>query len=224
MRGARTFGATVLLGGLACLQGCNIARTVDRFIAPDPTIEAKYNLADTATVVFIDDRRNQVNPVRLRRQIADEATAVLIDEGTMQDMISPRDAMAAARRLDTGASPVGIDAIGRAVGASQVIYVEAVAFSLTRDGLTPDPVAVFNVRVWDVDKGVRVFPAESDTFRTGAGFPLQVTIPQGELAGLSGRGATSTLRNMLAKRTGDAIGRMFVTTSYNQGGEQLRRP
>jgi hypothetical protein len=187
-------------------------------------VEAKYNLTDTATVVFIDDRRNQVNPVRLRRQIADEATAVLIDEGAMGDMISPRDAMAAARRLDTGSMPAGIDAIGRAVGASQVIYVEAVAFSLTRDGLTPDPVAVFNVRVWDVDKGVRVFPAADDSFRTSSGYPLQVTIPQGELAGLSGGGATSKLRSMLAKRTGDAIGRIFVTTSYSQSGKKLQRP
>ena len=204
------------------LGGCNIAASVDAIIRPDPVVEAKHPIANVATVVFIDDRRNQVNPVRLRRQIADEITSVLMEEGYMTDMISPRDAMAAARRLDKAGKPAGINEIGIAVGADQVIYVEALQYRITSDGLSPDPLALFNVRVLNVHTGERVFP-ETEKFQAGTGHPVQVTVPRQDQGQFIGSGGMSRLRRYLAIESGDAIARIFVTTTYTQGGEKMKR-
>lgn len=205
---------------LSLMSGCNIAGVLERVTSPDRTVEARYVLANVPTVVFLDDRRNQINPVRLRREIVDEVTLILTVEGRLTDMISPRDAMAAARRLDTARETVGIDSVGRAVGAQQVVYIEAVAFRITQDGLMPDPAAFFNVRVLDLDAGRRVFPSEDGLQETG-GYHMQVSIPHQELASLSGIGNASKLRQVLAKRAGDEIGRLFVRTGYGAGGERL---
>lgn len=205
---------------LGQLSGCNIAGVLERVTSPDHMVEARYTLANVPTVVFLDDRRNQINPVRLRREIVDEITHILITEGKLTDMISPRDAMAAARRLDTARETVGIDMVGRAVGAQQVVYIEAVGFRITQDGLAPDPAAFFNIRVLDLDAGRRVFPSEDGLQDTG-GYHIQVSIPRQELAALSGIGNASKLRQVLAKRAGDEIGRLFVKTGYGAGGERL---
>jgi len=209
--------ALLVVGG-----GCNYAATLDAIVRPDPVIEAKHDIHNVATVVFIDDRRNQINPVRLRRQIADEITSVLMEEGGMTDMISPRDAMAAARRLDTAGKPAGIDEIGAAVGASQVIYVEALQYRITRDGLSPDPLALFNVRVLEVETGVRLFP-ETEKFQAGTGHPIQVTVPRKDLGQFIGSGGMTKLRRYLAVESGDSIARLFVTTHYTQSGEKMKR-
>ncbi len=222
-----THSITRLAGFFASLVmltagGCNIAATVDAIIRPDPVIEAKYHMRNVATVVFIDDRRNQISPVRLRRQISDELTAVLMEEGGMTDMISPRDAMAAARRLDTAGTPAGIDQIGAAVGADQVIYIEALQFRITTDGLSPDPLALFNVRVLDVETGERLFP-EKEKFQAGTGHPIQVIVPRQDLGQFIGSGGMTKLRRYLAVESGDSIARLFVTTRYTQGGEKMKR-
>jgi len=205
---------------LSLMSGCNIAGALERVTSPDRTVEARYVLADVPTVVFLDDRRNQINPVRLRREIVDEVTQILTVEGKLNDMISPRDAMAAARRLDTARETVGVDRVGRAVGAQQVVYIEAIAFRITQDGLMPDPAAFFNIRVLDLDAGRRVFPTEDGLQQTG-GYHIQVSIPRQELATLSGTGNASKLRQVLAQRAGDEIGRLFVRTGYGAGGERL---
>ncbi|MCH2136906.1 MAG: hypothetical protein MK101_10045 [Phycisphaerales bacterium] len=217
------FVAAISIGSaIASLSGgCNIAAAVDAVTRPDPVVEAKHTLPDVATVVFIDDRRNQINPVRVRRQIADEITAVLIEEGSMTDMISARDAVAAARRLDSAGSVAGINQIGEAVGADQVIYVEALGFQLTRNGLSPDPMAAFNVRVLDVRSGERTFP-ETEQFQAATGHPVQVTIPRKDWGQFTGSGGLSKLRTYLAKESGDTIARLFVTTHYTQAGEKMK--
>jgi hypothetical protein len=205
---------------LSLMSGCNIAGVLERVTSPDRMVEARYVLADVPTVVFLDDRRNQINPVRLRREIVDEVTQILTVEGKITDMISPRDAMAAARRLDTAQETVGVDSVGRAVGAQQVVYIEAVAFRITQDGLMPDPAAFFNIRVLDLEAGRRVFPTTDGSQQTG-GYHIQVSIPRQELATLSGIGNASKLRQVLAQRAGDEIGRLFVKTGYGAGGERL---
>ena len=50
--------STALLGMVICTMLCNIASTVAYVTAPNPVTEAEYELKDTSTVVFIDDRRN----------------------------------------------------------------------------------------------------------------------------------------------------------------------
>ena len=120
---------------LACsMSGCNIASTVAYITTPNPVMEAQYELKDESTVIFIDDRRSRVSPVRLRRTIGDVASEGILEEELVSDVISPRDATAAARQLDRGPKPAAISAVGKMVGADQVIYVEVIQFSLMLSG------------------------------------------------------------------------------------------
>ncbi|MDG2291928.1 MAG: hypothetical protein P8L37_04655, partial [Phycisphaerales bacterium] len=130
---------------LFVLSGCNIASAVGYAVHPEPEFEAEYTLANVPTVIFIDDRRGVVNPTRLRRVIADEATAQLMEEGVISEgnMIAPRDAMVAARRSDRSDDVVPIAHIAELVGADQVIYVDVNQFALTFDGVTPDPTSIY---------------------------------------------------------------------------------
>ena len=108
-----------------CMSGCNIASAVGYTIHPEPEFDAMYQLADVPTVVFIDDRRGRVNPTRLRRVIADEATTQLIEEDAVSadNMISPRDATLVARKYDRSGEVISISKVGELVGAEQIIYV-----------------------------------------------------------------------------------------------------
>ena len=60
------------------LSSCNIAAMVAYVGSPDPQQEAIYTLPNVPTVVFVDDRRNVMHPVRLRRVIAEQVTNELL--------------------------------------------------------------------------------------------------------------------------------------------------
>ena len=139
--------------------GCNVASGVAYFVTPNPKVEAQYEIRDIPTVVFVDDRRNTVNPVRFRRLIAETASQDLLDQELVAEVFSPRDADLAARRFDRGSTPVEISRIADAVEARQIIYVEMIRFVLSRDGISPDPYASCNIRVLDLEKKKQVFPA-----------------------------------------------------------------
>ena len=62
-----------MLTATAQLTGCNIAAAVETLTRPDPVQEARYELPNRPTVVMFDDYYSIVTPVRVRRDIAEEA-------------------------------------------------------------------------------------------------------------------------------------------------------
>ncbi|MCH2132289.1 MAG: hypothetical protein MK116_00930 [Phycisphaerales bacterium] len=207
-------------GLLTC--GCNVASAVAYVATPNPVVEAEYELQDVPTVVFVDDRRNRVNPVRFRRTIADVASEDLLAEELVTDVISPRDATAAARQLDRGAQAAGVGAVGKLVGADQVIYIEMLQFTLSRDGISPDPYARCRIRVIDVANRVRRFPAadkgDSDAYM------LEISLPAEKSQGLT----DSRTRQQLGEMLSDEIGRRVAQLFYDHeipavGGNLLFR-
>ncbi len=140
------------------LTGCNIIAPLAILLAPDPKVEAAYKLQDRPTVVFVDDRHGVVSPTTLRRVLADRISQDLMLKKVVTQTISPRDAEAVARQRDSHNSMLPIDAIGRAVGAEQVIYVEIIEFTDRIDRYTPRPKGACRVRVLDVTNRVRLFP------------------------------------------------------------------
>src|SRR5690606_10477778 len=111
------FAATVV-------NGCNIVAPAVYFIEGPPKAEAQHILADVRTVVFIDDRSNVVNPVSLRRVIADQVSQRLMMEKALSRTISPQDTINLARTMERNNRIMSIEEIGKAVGAEQVIYIE----------------------------------------------------------------------------------------------------
>lgn len=140
------------------LPGCNIVGPAAYLVEGPPKVDAQHQLADLPTVVFIDDRRNLVNPVSLRRVIADRASQDLMAKEALSKTISPQDAMNIVRQKETTSQVLSIEEIGEAIGAQQVIYVEVVQFQDSPDGVTPRPVAACRVKVIDVASRQRVFP------------------------------------------------------------------
>ena len=194
------FALPVFLGiaSSMLLCSCNIASTVAYVTTPNPVTEAEYELKDTSTVIFIDDRRNRVSPVRLRRIIGDTASEGILKEELVTDVISPRDATAAARQLDRGPRPIGIDRVGEMVGAKQVIYVEMVGFSLSNDGITPEPYAACRVRVIDLNEQKRMYPpVEESNSRL-----VEVTLPGSKSQGMNDSRQRQKARRAVGSRDG----------------------
>jgi hypothetical protein len=151
------FGSAMML--LTCLGGCNIVGPASYIIAGTGDVDAEYVLPDVPTVVFVDDRANVVNPVSLRRVIADKVSQDLMTKKILTTTISPQDAMAVAKQQERANQIMSIEDIGKAVGAKQVIYLQMIAFKDTPDGTTPRPVGACRVKVIDVDKRERTYPA-----------------------------------------------------------------
>lgn len=198
-------------------SGCNVASTVAYITTPNPVLEAKYQLEDESTVIFIDDRRSRISPVRLRRTIGDVASEDLLKEELVTDVISPRDATAAARQLDRGPKPAGIGSVGKMVGADQVIYVEVLDFRLSRDGFSPDPYVACRVRVIDVAERKRQFPDVEEA----PSYLLEVTLPRATAQSVGDARFRQKLGEQLATETGNQIARLFYDHEVPAIGAKL---
>ena len=172
---ARVACLVIAAAGLSQLGGCNIAQAVATLTRPDPVDEAKYELSDLPTVVMFDDYYSVVTPVRIRRDIAEEVTMVLMERADMDDMVSPLDAIRMAKKLDKSVERAAIHEVGKAIGVDQVIYIEPLRFLIPAIVGTSEPMAAFRVKVIDVKTGKRVFPADEKS-----GWSVQVSIPRAE--------------------------------------------
>lgn len=201
--------------GLSQIAGCNIAQAVETLTREDPVDKAKYELPEVPTVVMFDDYYSIVTPVRIRRDIAEEATVVLMEYADMDDMVSPLDAIRMAKKMDKSVDRAAIHEVGKAIGVDQVIYVEPLQFSIPSVIGTTEPFALFRVKVIDVKTGKRVFPSEE-----AGGWSVQVSISRAESQSLASTGP-SAIRKELVLLSGDAIARLFFDTKYSQHGNRL---
>ncbi|MAA51738.1 MAG: hypothetical protein CMJ41_01585 [Phycisphaerae bacterium] len=204
------------------LGGCNIVSAVSFVARPEPEVEAKYDLQDVPTVVFLDDRRNRISPTRLRRVIAEEATTVLMEEGVVsrQNMVPARDAIRVSSRHDRAGKLLSVHAIGEAVGAEQIIYVSVDEFALTRDGQTPEPKSICRVRVIDVKDEERLFPDPASDNSYGY-YQLVVDLPNVDPHGFHTISIRNDLNDRLAVATGDEIAKLFFTYTVSELGGRI---
>jgi hypothetical protein len=167
---------------------------------------------------MFDDYYSIVTPVRIRRDIAEEATVVLMESADMTDMVSPLDAIRMARKMDDSAQRVAIHEVGKAIGVDQVIYVEPRQFTIPAIVGVAEPTATFFVKVIDVQSGKRVFPTDDNG--GAAGWPVQVSLDRAEASRLASEGPNA-IRKELATKSGDAIARLFFDTGFTQHGNRL---
>jgi hypothetical protein len=206
----------VLASASGVLAGCNIVAPAYAIASGPAKKPAEFILEDRPTLVFVDDRSNVMSRRNLRRQIADRISEDLMVHHAVTQTISPRDGMAVANE-ETHGKPMPIDAIGRAVGAEQVIYIEMQAFALSADGTTPMPKARCAVKVIDVANRMKLFPGEfGDDARmidVAAG-PVSTQLYQ----------STATLRqveDILADKVGTELATLFYESSPREPGKNL---
>ena len=185
--------------------------------SPDPKQNALYNLPNVPTVVFVDDRRNVMHPVRLRRVIAEQITDVLLAKKILKTMISPRDAMRVSAINDKYNEPLPVNELGEAVGASVVIYVEMTAFGLTSDGQTASPRTSCAIRVIDVINKKRLFPTEE------AAFTVSESMKHVGANRVTSTAEARELAEELAVKLGDTIAKVFYKHTTGRLGENLDR-
>lgn len=213
----------VMLGALAwtigCgLTGCNIIGPAHYLVAGGPKVDAEHHLADVPTLVYIDDRRNVVNPISLRKVIADRASADLMVQKVVTVTISSQDAMTLAAQRERNSQILSIEEIGAAVGARQVVYVQMAQFHDTPDGFTPRPIAVCYVKVLDLDAKKRVFPPEDADVPSRE---LQVLAREVDPELYATRGGRLKVFEALAEQTGAAIAKLFYKHEHRPLGENL---
>ena len=203
---------------VACtLGGCNIVGPIAAVAAGPPKTEARYTLPDVPTVVFVDDRENLVSPSTLRRTIAERANQELMLNKLLTTTINPQDAILIASRSDKASNLMDIEAVGRAVGAHQVIYVQVTQFSETPDGYTPIPTAAANVKVIDVANHQRVFPGPD----MAAGYPVKSTGAPVDPSLYASRPTRQKIYESLASQLGDQVAKLFYKHESVELGERL---
>jgi hypothetical protein len=213
----RFFAVLIICVVHSILSSCNIAAVAAYITSPDPEQEALFELPNVPTVVFVDDRRNEMHPTRLRRVIADRVTEELLSRELLTTMISPRDAMRVSATNDKYNEPLPVNELGKAVDASVVIYIEMTAFGLTSDGQTADPRASCNIRVIDVENRERLFPLDA----------ASLTVVE-KLKHIGPNRVTSSseareLAEELALKLADSISKVFYTHTTGRLGDNLNR-
>jgi hypothetical protein len=211
---SRLATAVVLIAASLLIGGCNIVGPAAYLIAGPGMIEAEHQLADRPTVVFIDDRENVVNPVSLRRAIADKVSQDLMVKRVVRQTISPHDAMAVASRRDRHDNVMPIDAIGRAVGAEQIIFIEMLVFQ-DSEGYERRPIAACRVRVIDVENRTRLYPPSDSVDNARL---VQVRMREVTEDAYRTRGTRHQISVALADELGDTIARLFYRHERDLGG------
>ncbi len=212
--------AATLMLAAAALPACNYLGPAAYLAMGQPKAAAQYELMDRTTVVFVDDRMNAIpiNSSRVRRAIADKVTMDLMREEILTSTISARDAMAVARNSDRDGALMSIEAIGAAVGAEQVIYVEMKTFRGSPDGFTPRATGDCTVKVVDALNQARLFPHPNDP-RPAAG--VHVVTPPFDIELFKTTEGRSQIESLLAEMLADRIAKLFYEHVPDEIGSRL---
>lgn len=207
----------------AGLGSCNIVGPAAYLIGGQPKVEAQFALSDRPTVVFVDDPENILPRRNLRRLIGDKVSQELMVRNLVTTTIRPADALAVAHRERYG-EPMPIDAIGRAVGAEQVVFIDMVSFSLSPDNVTPRPMGACQIKVIDVTNRERLFPTADGGFGGSTGYPVQVAMRPVSLERYRTASSRHQISEQLANEIADQITKVFYRHVPDELGSRLNPP
>jgi hypothetical protein len=196
-RGCVVFCASV---AVSCLGGCLMAGAVaNKFVGP-PKVPAQYTPAKEPMLVLVENYHNPslvlLDAQQLSNRIAETLrhydVAPVIDPGKLE-----------AVRQQPGFASMTIPAVGRAVGAKQVLYVNVRRFDVQgtvgNDMLKGS--ADMTVRVVDAATGATRWPADETG---GRAVPVETPwIRQGQGAN------EASLRDQMSDRAAESIVKMF---------------
>ena len=214
---------TLVAGTGAVMFSCNILAPAAYIVGGQEKVSAQYALADRPTVVFVDDPNNLLPDRSLRRLIGDKIAQELMVRKLVTTTISSADALAVSRR-DSHGQKMAIDAIGRAVGAEQVLFVDMREFSLSPEGITPRPSGACQIKVIDVANRERLFPTQENVSRNTSGFPVQVAMREVSLEQYRTASSRRRIREDLAGKIADQVTKVFYRHVPRELGRNLNPP
>jgi hypothetical protein len=184
-----------------CFTGCNVVGAIAAKVGPEPTIPAQFTPAQTPAVVLVE---NFSNPASLRLE-ADGIARHLTEELTLHNaapMVEQGAVDALRQKSSTAYRQMPLDAIGRAVGAKQIIYVDLERFDMTQ-AIASEMIggqAEARVRVVD-DTGAILWPIDS-----AGGYPVSVKLTAQPVAANTG---DTLVRRQLHAALADKIAKLF---------------
>jgi hypothetical protein len=217
--------AALLAAGVcsaAIVGGCNIVTPVAYAIEGPGKIDAEFTLSNKKTVVFVDDPRNIFPRTALRATLGDAISFDLMRQEVLGSTVATRDAIALSRTMAAGDAKklVSIEAIGRALDCSQVIYVQPKVFDVAGrsdvEGIRPTAIAL--IKVIDLDSRTRAYPV-ADVLPDGR--EITASIREVSSDALRTRAGRAELEDKLAQKLAIEITHLFYKHDRLDLGENL---
>lgn len=174
-RSARAFwlaSGMLSIVGASIIGGCNIAGPALWLVSDDRT-PAVYQLDPKKSTVIIVDDRNSVLPSRAaRKKLCESAEKALLEAKVLTADLIASESAESIMVADRFSKPKSVTAIGRALGAEQVIWVTVDEFTLSPDNAMYQPTATARVKIIDAANDKRLFPEGE----TSEGHVLNISI------------------------------------------------
>ena len=196
--------------------GCNYLIPAAYLVEGPPKEAARYELPRRKTVVYVDDRANRMTRAALRTAVGEDVGSLLLQQALVPEVVSTKDAVSYARRVDTSDKQVSIRKIGEAVGAEQVIYIDVDDYRISADGATPRPAAIVNVKVIDVASGARLWPDGTDE-----GERMIVRTREQSIELYSSSAGRRRVEDALAKQVAEDVSKLFYEHEKRELGGNL---
>ena len=216
---AQVIGSAVLLGAAVVSGGCNYLAWVVQLV-PQKT-KAAFLLEDRPTLVLVEDPKRAFDDPMIATRISHEITDALAEAKAVSQLIDPSKVDSLIASLGDDYQRVGVDQIGEAVGAQQVVHVHVDwALLYPQPGLYR-PAAAVEVKVIDVVGRQRLFPAAGVPGGDGAALRGQVVkVQMGPRGGVVPGAATDRAAwGQLASRIARDAAWLFYDHYPRQPGE-----
>jgi hypothetical protein len=147
---------------LLLLSGCNVVGALASRVAPAPMIPAAFPLPAKPTVIVVENYHNPAS-LRLESDAMARAVAIQLTDHGVGPIIDPGKLENLRQRDTTAYRSMPLDAIARAVGAEQVIYVNLERLELVEHlaSEAPGGEAEARVRVVDAETGDALWPLDA---------------------------------------------------------------
>ena len=196
----------IVLGFAACTLcgGCTAAGAAAYVLTGPPSVPAKYTLEKKPTLVLVENYRHPTAAANDAQQL----TRYLNDEFHVHELAPVIDEMELYQLRSSEADnyrKMTIPAIGKAVGAEQVLYVDLTGVSIRSPqtgNMLKGEISV-RVRVVDVASGETLWPTG-----TSEGAPMSYETP---MLSLNEPTDVHAVRQKLHRQMAAAIGRLFYT-------------
>jgi hypothetical protein len=201
--------AALLVGAGLALTGCSVLGFAAQAAAGPPTVSAAYALPKRPTVVlaerFDNPGESKLDADAIARFVTDE-----LRQRNVVPFVDPNRAEALRQRDPAAYHDMTVAAIGRAVEAEQVIYINVIASDVeTAPGTDMlRGTGEVLVKVVDARTGATRWPTDADAGRP-VGAQTRMYSPREQ-------GVTeSTVRTLLHRQLADRVARLFY--SYSAG-------
>ncbi|MEM6332545.1 MAG: hypothetical protein AAF823_04315 [Planctomycetota bacterium] len=214
----------VIAVNLAGCEGLAAAAVVMR----DTDIRAVYKLPDRSLAVVVDDPKNQLRDPNATGRVVSNATYYLhlnrSKAGLSADteIFGVSDLRELQRQTGVDAfAQMPIDAIGRELGADQVIYAEVLSAGARVAGDLYRPNATIEVKIVNSKDGRRIWPNPGgDLTRPGPGHLKAIEL-EFESSKIRDRSVEFELMRRLAEEVGKEIAQLFYKHRGDEPGDDL---